>query len=365
MEWVKQQWQRFQQTRIWRAWERYGQARGNLLAGGVTYFSFFSIFPAIALAFTIFGIVLRGNEQLFEEIVSYVDNLLPGFVDDGDGEGLLSLTVPSDAALSLTGLIAVAGLIWAGLGWLGALRDGIRAIAGAPADAGNTLVLKARDLGSLVFLGLAVALSGVVTGFAGTAAGTVGGWVGLGGGGVVKVASVLVGVVLDTLILWVMLGLLSGLKVPWRLWRQGALLGGVGLTLLKLAGTSALGAMNNPLFASIALVVGLLVWLNFIARIVLIAAAWGANDIEAAGHLPAPNVVSGGTEQTEVGADAPGSAATKPAGAVTAVVREAVPLAEDQRAQDRLNLALGAAAGAGVSAVAAVIVAARRAVRRR
>ena len=58
---LKKLWARLQRTRAWQAWERYGDARGNLLAGGVTYFAFFSLFPALALAFTLFGIVLQGN----------------------------------------------------------------------------------------------------------------------------------------------------------------------------------------------------------------------------------------------------------------------------------------------------------------
>jgi len=36
----------------------------------------------------------------------------------------------------------------------------------------------------------------------------------------------------------------------------------------------------NPLFASIAIVIGLLFWLNLIARLTLISAAWAANDVD-------------------------------------------------------------------------------------
>ena len=50
MDAVKKAWSRFQRTEVMRAWRRYSDARGNLLAGGVTYFAFFSIFPAVALA---------------------------------------------------------------------------------------------------------------------------------------------------------------------------------------------------------------------------------------------------------------------------------------------------------------------------
>lgn len=43
------------------ACKRYGDHNGDLLAAGVGYFAFFSIFPALALAFAIFGFVLRAT----------------------------------------------------------------------------------------------------------------------------------------------------------------------------------------------------------------------------------------------------------------------------------------------------------------
>src|SRR5690242_6893749 len=45
------------------------------------------------------------------------------------------------------------------------------------------------------------------------------------------------------------------------------------------------GTVNNPLFASIALVVGLLVCLNLTARLALISAAWAAYVLYAAREL--------------------------------------------------------------------------------
>ena len=288
---IKKWWARFQETALWRAWQRYGNARGNLLAGGVTYFAFFSIFPLIALAVTVFGFVLRNNQQWLDAIRDYLNTLLPGFVGDGT-TGLLTLEPPSSTALSWAGALALGGLLWAGLGWLGALRDGIRTVFGASGEPGNAVTLKLRDLGVLVLLGAAIAISAAVTALtAGAAAALVGG-LGVVGDILVKIIGVVVGIALDSVIVAIMLRILSGERVPWRGVRNGALAGGIGLTALKLAGTSLLGAMNNPLFTSIALVVGLLVWLNFISRIVLLAAAWAANDLDAAQLL----VVSEGVE---------------------------------------------------------------------
>src|SRR5437868_1759648 len=60
----------------YRAWERYSRVRGNVLAGGVAYFAFFSIFPALALGFTLFGLVLGDREDLQVELVSYLNESL-------------------------------------------------------------------------------------------------------------------------------------------------------------------------------------------------------------------------------------------------------------------------------------------------
>ena len=71
---------RLKATRGYRAWTRYGEANGDLLAAGVGYFAFFSIFPALALAFAIFGFVLQGRPDLVETIAESLNSTLPGMV---------------------------------------------------------------------------------------------------------------------------------------------------------------------------------------------------------------------------------------------------------------------------------------------
>ena len=75
---------RLQRTRPWRAWTRYGDARGNVLAGGISYFAFFSIFPAVALAFTVFGFVLQDRPDLLQTIADTLSSTCPGFVKDAE-----------------------------------------------------------------------------------------------------------------------------------------------------------------------------------------------------------------------------------------------------------------------------------------
>ena len=51
-----------------------------------------------------------------------------------------------------TGAIAAVSLVLSGAGWLGALRDGLRAVLGAPGGGGNAVTARLRDLGVMVCL---------------------------------------------------------------------------------------------------------------------------------------------------------------------------------------------------------------------
>ncbi|MHB8188284.1 MAG: YihY/virulence factor BrkB family protein [Dermatophilaceae bacterium] len=334
---------RFRASKPWRAWKRYGDARGNVMAAGVGYFAFFSIFPAVALAFTVFGFVLRGHPELLRSVADQLNQNLPGFVKDAQHpKGLIPIQAPRAAALTITGVIAFVSLVLAGLGWLGAIRDGIRAVFGLQGSGGNPITSKLRDLGVLFTLGLGIALSAVLTSAVGAAAGWVADRIGMPGQGwILTLAGLAVSVVADTALMMVLLRVLSGVPVPWRDLSQGALVGGVGFSLLKLSAATLLPRVTaNPLFASIAIVVGLLFWLNLIARLTLISAAWAANDIdETQGREPHALAEGTGTAAVSV---------TTTARAVSVPVLGA-------RSTDRTTLAAGAVLGAAGVVAAGVL----------
>ncbi len=274
---------RARNSKPWRAWKRYGDSRGNILAAGVGYFAFFSIFPAVALAFAVFGFVLRGQPQLLSSIADSLNASLPGFVQDAQNpKGLIPIRAPGADALTLTGVIAFVSLVLAGLGWLAATREGIRAVFGVKGSGGNLISNKVRDLGVLFTLGLGIALSAVLTTMVGVASGWIADRMGMPGQAwILTLAALAVSIVADTALMLLLLRVLSGVPAHWRELSQGALVGGIGFSLLKLSATTILPRLTaNPLFASIAIVVGLLVWLNLIARLTLIAAAWAANDLD-------------------------------------------------------------------------------------
>ncbi len=360
MSGVKAVWARIQRTRAYGAWKRYGDARGDLLAAGVGYFAFFSAFPAIALMFTAVGFFLRGRPDLIDTIATALNSALPNFVKTPTTpNGVISLGAPDAGALTVTGLVALLMMILSGLGWIGALRTGIRAIFGAPGSPGNFLTDKLGDLGVFLGLGVGIAASAVLSSTVGGVAQNVASWVGLPNQqALVTVAGLLVGAAIDTVLMVLLLRVLSGVALPWRDVRNGAIVGAVGLTLLKyFAGFLVGQATKNPLFASIAVVVGLLFMLNLMSKLTLLAAAWAANDCDVAsgraavrpdGSLDCPPATSAGMPGAPVPAGphaADGVAAASSVGPPGAVVGGRA----DPKGPDKAALASGAVLGAAAA----------------
>jgi membrane protein len=331
-------------SRPYRVWTRYGSHNGSLLAAGVGYFAFFSVFPALALAFTIFGFVLRGQPELLATIASSLNETLPGMVKTADNPtGIIGLSAPRASTLTITGVIAFVTLLLSGLGWIGALRTGIRAIYGLDASPGSAVLTKLRDLGVLLTLGFGVAASAILTSAVGGIAEHVARWVGIGERPwVVTVVGLLISVVFDTFLMVVLLRLLSGVPLPWAEVRGGAIFGAVVLDILKFFGGALIArATSNPLLGTVAVAVGLLFWLNLMSKVVLLSAAWAADDTDVA--------------RLKRGEDEPGPLRAHPSGLMpsTASRYAAGPVREitSSRAQDRVTLATGAVLGAAATAL--------------
>ena len=339
------------------AWKRYADARGNILAGGIGYFAFFSIFPAVALAFSVFGFVLRGHPDLLSSILDQLSAYLPGLVRDVQHpDGLIPARAPQAVSLTITGVVAFVVLVLAGLGWLGAVREGIRAVFGARGSGGNLITNLARDLGVLFTLGLGIALVAVLTSGVEAAAGWLAQGIGMSGDGwVLVLAGFAVSVLADTALMILLLRVVSGVPVPWRDLFQGALLGGVGFSLLKISAAVLMPRLSgNPFFASFAIVVGLLIWLNLIARLILISAAWAANDIDQMqGKFPAE--IQAVNQEVEVaGLAVLGQVQAQGVPAATAVRDGSLPTF-GTRSGDRVAVGSGFILGAAAMAAAAAL----------
>jgi membrane protein len=327
-----------------------------VFAGGITYASFFSLFPALAAGFSIFGLVVSNDPELQARVVNAVNTAfgtpIVKLTEDDEGVVLLS-SLTSGNVLTIAGILALAGLIWTGLGWLGAMREGIRAMFGQPRAEGNFMIKKAWDLVVLAGFGgviLISAGSGVVVN---SATNTLLSTVGLDGS---TLAGILVGVlsavlllVVDFTVLVILFRVLAGIHLPPEDLRDSALAGAVALGVLKIFAGVLLGRLtDNKFLATFAVALGLLIWLNLIARVTLLSAAWAAQTALDHGHLldATPGAPS---QRVTMLAVATTTAAVQPG------PRPLFTPVVSPRAADRVSVAAGAVLG--VAAVSALRVA--------
>ncbi|MGN8246814.1 YihY/virulence factor BrkB family protein [Cellulomonas soli] len=269
-------------SRPGRANARFGAVGGGVLAGGIAYATLFSLSAGLTLGWTVFMRVLGGNEQLRVTVIETVDDALPGLFDTGDGNGLLA---PDDLVfspgLTMAGAVALVVLVVSATSAMAAMRKGVRAVFGATTDAENAVVGKLRDLGGLVAFAVVVLVSAVLSqALTGTSQ-----WVlGLLGiddtGGALLVASgAAVSFVLDAAVFVLVVTVLAGARPARRDLVLGAVMAAAGLGAVRLLGTSVVAGSvtGNALLGSFAVLVTLLAWINLVARMVLLAAAWTAD----------------------------------------------------------------------------------------
>jgi inner membrane protein YhjD len=258
-----------------RAYERYQDRRGDRLAAALTYFGFLSFFPLLALAYSLLGYLVGVSESARNYLVDAINSVLPGLADRVPVEQIAQ-------ARTTAGVIGLVGLLVTGLGWMAALRESMREIwAKDPTGGGNIVVKKLEDIGLLAFFGVILILSGATSGVATQATHGVLELVGLAGvtgmGTALWVLSLGVAVGFNSLLFLVVFTRVSGTRAPWRSIIRGALFGAVGFEILKLFAALLIGSTTrNPVYASFAVVAGLLVWIGVVSRFVLFTAAWTA-----------------------------------------------------------------------------------------
>ncbi|GAB3397561.1 hypothetical protein GCM10027515_01860 [Schumannella luteola] len=272
-----------QQTRAVRVFQRYSSQRGPILASGLAYQALFAIFAAIWAGFSIAGLVISGDQVLREQLISTIGGVVPGLIKtSAGGAGAIDPDVLLAApAFSLTLVISLVGLLVTALGFLASLRDGIRVIFELPALTGNPVLLKVRDL--VVGLGFAVVLiaSAGLSYFGTTGAETVLGWLGISSDSVIafvitRIITIGVMFALDAFTLVALYRVLTGVRIPVERLRGGAIIGAAALGVLKVLFSAAIigGVGSNPLLKSFAVILGLLIFFNFVCQVILIGAAW-------------------------------------------------------------------------------------------
>jgi membrane protein len=344
-----------------RVWNRLGEVRGAVLVKGIAYSAFFSVFPILALTFVAFGLILQSRptlrENLTADLTVYLSENIPGLVrTDDNPAGLvepatLVAEVSSGGLLTGTAVVAVVALVWAALGWVGALRLGIRAAMHLPVADFNPVWAKVRDLLIGLLIGGAAVVSAVASVGVSTATGAVLDAVGVPSGrwsqAVALVVSFVVVAAFDTLLFHLQYQLLAASPLPRRYVLRASVAAALAFGVLKQLAGVLLGNVGasgaTSLVAALGSVFALLIWMNLVARITLLGAAWAGLMADEAAPV-APALPEPALDEGTAGLDGHRG----PTG----------------RAEDRVVLAagviLGATAAVGVRAVASAAAATGR-----
>jgi len=249
--------------------QHYGKVKGNLQAGAITYFGFLSFFPILALAFFVVGYVSKVYPEAQDLLVTALEGLFPG-ID-------LDLSAFENGA-GVAGLIGLAGVLYAGLGWLSAMREALIVVFEEPArEQPNFIVGKLRDLITLALIGITLMVSVAVTGFVSGFTTDVLDWIGLDEelAPLVVALTVALGLAANVLLFFIMFELLVRPNAPRRAVLSGAVLGAIGFELLKRLSFLLLGTtQDSEAFQMFGIALILVVWIYYFSRVVMYAAAW-------------------------------------------------------------------------------------------
>ncbi|NUU23803.1 MAG: YihY/virulence factor BrkB family protein [Streptomycetaceae bacterium] len=268
-----------------RAYERYTERDGNFAAAAVTFYGFFSLFPLIALAAAVVAAALSPGRV--QELQDKIADNIPGIADK------INLSSLADNA-GAVGVIGGVVLLFSGLGWVEALRPAIRkmwfADEAKPEGVKGTVATKAKDVGVLIGLGLAMLLSVGASAFATSVIGRISDSIGLQdqpvGRVLLQIAAFAVAVFASLVLFLYLLVAMPRLEMPRRTALVGALIGAIGFEVLKVLVSSYISSVaSKSMYGAFGVPIALLLWIYLATRLLLLCAAWTATDKRAEEYM--------------------------------------------------------------------------------
>lgn len=247
---LKRRWPWF--ATVMRVQDRFDEVHGGYLAAAVTLAAFTSLFPLLLVTVGIVGFL-----SLNADVPSQVIGRL-GLTGNAADLVLKAVATAQESRRSATAF-GVVGLLWSGLGMVAAIQyafDNVWQVTGRG--------LKDK-LGGLIWLGGSVVI--LVISFGLTAVLNVVPWL--------APVSILVGLAVNlALWIWTLKALLN-VDIPVRALVPGAVVGAIGLEVLKVLGSlyvpRAVSA-SSALYGSIGVVFAILAWLFFFGRLAVYVA---------------------------------------------------------------------------------------------
>ncbi|QNE35138.1 YihY/virulence factor BrkB family protein [Leifsonia shinshuensis] len=270
-----------QSLRPYRVYINFSHSDGNLRAAGMGFQSLFAVFAAVWLGFSAAGVWLSGNQDIFDSIVDIINRAIPGLISTDTTTGVINAEqLESATAFGWSGIVAAVSLLWTAIGWLYYTRQAVRAVFGLSRDTTNYVLQKIRDLFLALGFGLVLVFSALISIISTQALAFFLQLVGLSSDtfwtdAITRFSGLLISVILNIFTLGAMFRVMARVAIPWRNLFFGVLLGACVLAgLSALGGLLLTGATKNPLLATFAVFVGLLIWFNLVSRVILLSASW-------------------------------------------------------------------------------------------
>ena len=247
------------------ATDDYLDAQGSLLAAGMTYYGFLALFPLTAVALGVASVLSRVVPSVEDALRRNLAKIVP----DANLDALA-------AAGIAVGLIGLAVMLYAGVRWVGALRRSLTVLSGRPPRSVPYLRGLVRDTLTLALLGLAVLASVAFSVVGQLASGALAGWLGSSAGSTsLRVLTIAGALATDLVIGYVLYRGIPGSPLRGRRLLLTAIVAGLGFEVLKqLGGLIVAAASKNVVYGTFAATVGVLIWISYMSKWILIVGAW-------------------------------------------------------------------------------------------
>jgi membrane protein len=252
-------------TRLpWAVVQTFSRAQGALLAGSMAYYTFLSLVPLLMVAAFVIGTLAKSNPQVSSAVSTAVGQLLPGV----QGRDVVNQLVGARVAFGIFGLLSVA---YAGSGFVGAMtacmnrmwevETGRNPVSQKAVNILMVMLLSTVLLGSV---GLTIWIGYATRAMLGNEAGPL-----------LRLLSTLASPISMLVLLLLLYRLLPARRHSWISQLPGAVLGALGVEVLKrgFAFWTERSAGVSAIPRSLLSVVLLLIWLGLFAQLVLYGAA--------------------------------------------------------------------------------------------
>ncbi len=233
-------------------YQRYTQLNGRATAAAITLYGFLALFALAVLAVAIVGFLSTGNDHVAQDIVNWLG------VTGSAAKTVTDAVETAQSSARVASVIGIVGLVWVGSSFAVAIATAYNIAWRVPPRVSRERLV---GLGWLAGAAVLVAVAGFVT--AGFAALPV----------LVAPLVLLVSLSVNTLVwLWTS-WVLPSRRLPWRASLPAAVVGAIGLEILKIVGAYVVPRLverSSALYGTLGVVFALLTWLLVLGRLVVL-----------------------------------------------------------------------------------------------